>query len=920
MPFIGRLRVLAKEALRTGKIVRKVDTISVATKSDNGIHSCTGEQVQSTSLFNTELCKSFITETTSDNNWNKFVNLEKRFRQSISTKPFKSEVTYLHQDPLKWWKVVRHISSLFVKEGVFQQSMNGRDYPTPLLKYTKRILHKYPTETPDLLENDNAPMHEALLCEIKQCLHFVQCTIQPTFKPEIRNRVPSVIDKDRLTQLWQTKQSKAIEIIDNNSKVKPTRVCKINPEKLEKHYNERCQKVLQYPLPQAPWANKINIPPPEIEMDISPFNEEDILKTITTLKSKKAPGFDGVEHQYLKQHKNTLAAPLTSICNICLHYRRVPPDWKHSIDVLIPKTENDSDDPDDWRRISLLNSSYKLFMRLLQKRAMPWIVNTKRLYSKQKGSLPRSGLHEHVFGLQSDIDNFKHLSQKLCITFIDIKDAFGSIDHEIMLNALKLFGYPSLVCDLTRDIYNGSSFQLVTSKGLTKPIVRKKGIIQGCPWSVIVFEQGIDMWLRYATVNTPEIQIPNPIQGYVDDVSLCSTSVDEMTRMVKKTEEFMQYTGMSVKHRKCASLFGQRSGNSWYTGPRTENLSLEIQGDTIPRYAREQTYKYLGHQLNLAGNGTEKQLQSIMVDFRDRIAKIDIAPLPAAAKIQAINTMAISKLLFYFPILHFSEKVLDEIEDEVVSSVRKWLKLNTSCTRSVMFLARRDGGLGILNPRTMYHAKKVAFMVKSLNSDDEQVERAARSSLELHMKKRKVNYINDSETPQFAGYETDGNGKVIRHAKSSWGKSDFIDLNQLCIRMDIKIIKKEDLFYMRMPVDNEITMDLADSDSIYRQIKSHYRDKSVEHWEGLKNQGSVKVNAMPHADMSVSNQHLVNLKLDDKLVMFIVKARLQLLETNALLAVYYPNSYIRGCHLCNHPVDTASHVLNGCMSFNNMYT
>ena len=36
--------------------------------------------------------------------------------------------------------------------------------------------------------------------------------------------------------------------------------------------------------------------------------------------------------------------------------------------------------------------------------------------------------------------------------------------------------------------------------------------------------------------------------------------------------------------------------------------------------------------------------------------------------------------------------------------------------------------------------------------------------------------------------------------------------------------------------------------------------------------------------------------------------------------MYYPNIYARSCHLCNHPCDTASHVLNGCMSFKSMDT
>ena len=177
-----------------------------------------------------------------------------------------------------------------MKESVFQSSLNGRDYPVQLLKYVTRILHKFPTETPDLLENNNSTEQESMLLEIRQCLHFVQTTIQPSFKHGVNNYAQQRVDRDKLTQLWQTKQSRAIEIINNNCKLVPQRKCNIDPVKLEKHYNDTSKKVLEYPLPRLPWADSIAIPPPDINMDTTPFTKEDIITTIKSLKTRKAPG------------------------------------------------------------------------------------------------------------------------------------------------------------------------------------------------------------------------------------------------------------------------------------------------------------------------------------------------------------------------------------------------------------------------------------------------------------------------------------------------------------------------------------------------------------------------------------------------------------------------------------------------------
>ena len=82
---------------------------------------------------------------------------------------------------------------------------------------------------------------------------------------------------------------------------------------------------------------------------------------------------------------------------------------------------------------------------VLGKRIIPWIVETNRLSHNQKGSLPRNGLQEHVFCLKNSITDFRHQSGKLYVMFLDLADAFGSIDHEMMVDALRAYGYPEII-------------------------------------------------------------------------------------------------------------------------------------------------------------------------------------------------------------------------------------------------------------------------------------------------------------------------------------------------------------------------------------------------------------------------------------------------------------------------------------------
>ena len=81
----------------------------------------------------------------------------------------------------------------------------------------------------------------------------------------------------------------------------------------------------------------------------------------------------------------------------------------------------------------------------------------------------------------------------------------------------------------------------------------------------------------------------------------------------------------------------------------------------------------------------------------------------------------------------------------------------------IFLLPGQKGGLGLINPRVEYHAKHMQFHLSVLNCDDPAVRHAARSSLKLHMTKRKAVPTTTSEN-SFAGYVTEDN-KIPKNLK-----------------------------------------------------------------------------------------------------------------------------------------------------------
>ena len=92
----------------------------------------------------------------------------------------------------------------------------------------------------------------------------------------------------------------------------------------------------------------------------------------------------------------------------------------------------------------------------------------------------------------------------------------------------------------------------------------------------------------------------------------------------------------------------------------------------------------------------------------------------------------------------------------------------------------------------------------TLNSDDPQTRHSARSSLELHMKKRRVDKNNIDSS--FAGYCTDENGRLVEQCAVNWPKSVWIELNELCMREGLRLEMSGDEYVYISSLDNDLLL------------------------------------------------------------------------------------------------------------------
>ena len=184
--------------------------------------------------------------------------------------------------------------------------------------------------------------------------------------------------------------------------------------------------------PKRKWmqtvANKIKDKVTQVEeMTVDIGKLEHILKK---RKNWSAPGIDGVQNFWWKKLTSTWR-PLGNAMNCWVDRPELIPTWiTHGRTVLIPKSEEFSDEK-NYRPITCLNTSYKIFTGLLGKHMKDHADRNEIWDKSQSGTC--SGVLGTVDQLLIDsaiMDEVREKKRNLAVSFYDYQKAYDMVRHD----------------------------------------------------------------------------------------------------------------------------------------------------------------------------------------------------------------------------------------------------------------------------------------------------------------------------------------------------------------------------------------------------------------------------------------------------------------------------------------------------------
>ena len=164
---------------------------------------------------------------------------------------------------------------------------------------------------------------------------------------------------------------------------------------------------------------------------VTPISPEEVDGALKNMKCGKAPGYDNVHPEFLKnlgpRAREWLAIFLTRI----ISEKNLRKSWKITKIVAIPKSGKDPKMASSYRTISLLSMCYKLLERIILHRISPAVDEILNI--EQAGFRPGRSTQDQVLALTTFVENGFQQRDKTGFVFLDFTAAYDTVWHKGLL-------------------------------------------------------------------------------------------------------------------------------------------------------------------------------------------------------------------------------------------------------------------------------------------------------------------------------------------------------------------------------------------------------------------------------------------------------------------------------------------------------
>ena len=248
-----------------------------------------------------------------------------------------------------------------------------------------------------------------------------------------------------------------------------------------------------------------------------PLTRQELDNAIENLAPDKAYGTDEVSNNFIKHLPHCKVTDLLGIYNRSWKKAIVPADWKLGLIIPIAKPLKDPNLPESYRPITLLQCLSKLLENLVGNRLNFIAEKHNLLINTQHGFRSKRQTLDPIVELEYEIRKGIAEGDVTVVVFFDLKAAYDSVDHKLLLNALAKLGIGGKLLSWIEEFLKDRYISTIVEDHISKALKITQGVPQGSGISCILFILLLST-LPYATLH------PVKSKEYADDVAFSFTA------------------------------------------------------------------------------------------------------------------------------------------------------------------------------------------------------------------------------------------------------------------------------------------------------------------------------------------------------------------------------------------------------------
>ena len=209
------------------------------------------------------------------------------------------------------------------------------------------------------------------------------------------------------------------------------------------------------------------------------FHPDEVLKILNKLnKNSKSCGLDTIDAYVLSLAKEELLPVITHIVNLSITEKCFPTEWKCAKVIPLHK-KNEVTYPMNYRPVALLPIISKIVERVVYLQLSEYLEENDLLHPSHHGFRSK---HNTSTALLHMVDTWMEALENdeiSAVIMLDMSAAFDTIQHDILVSKMKLYGLENCALSWVKSYLSGRSQAVYIDGALSDTLDIETGVPQG---------------------------------------------------------------------------------------------------------------------------------------------------------------------------------------------------------------------------------------------------------------------------------------------------------------------------------------------------------------------------------------------------------------------------------------------------------